>query len=135
MALVLLGDRDHEPEVGVDHALLGLEIAALDALGQLDLLVRRQEVVPAHLVEEELEGVGGGGGEIAVRVARRLDAVLAAVVGHGQAARLDAVVQLLALLVVERQLLHQLAQLGEVHAADLLAPVQQALEALVESGG
>src|SRR5205823_7491879 len=37
VALVLLRDRDDEPEVGVDHLLLGLQVAALDALGELDL--------------------------------------------------------------------------------------------------
>src|SRR5918997_1755901 len=51
LALVLAGDRDHEPQVRVDHAVLGLEIAALDPLRQLDLLLRPQQPVTADLVE------------------------------------------------------------------------------------
>ena len=75
LALVLLGDRDDEAQVGVDHPLLGLEVALLDALGQLDLLVRGQQRVAADLVEEQLEGVGGRAGEVAVAgSAVRLDA-------------------------------------------------------------
>ena len=60
-ALVLLGDRDDQAQVRVDHALLGGEVAALDALGELDLLARRQQPVAADLVEEELQRVGGDG--------------------------------------------------------------------------
>jgi hypothetical protein len=41
LALVAAGVRDDEAQVRVDHALLGLEVAALDALGELDLLARR----------------------------------------------------------------------------------------------
>src|SRR5207302_10402161 len=36
---VTLGDRDHQPQVRLDHLLLGGERAALDPLGQLDLLL------------------------------------------------------------------------------------------------
>ena len=35
MALVLLGDRDDEAEVGVDHQILRFFVAVLDQLGQL----------------------------------------------------------------------------------------------------
>ena len=35
---VALGVRDHQPQVGLDHPVLGLLVAALDALCQLDLL-------------------------------------------------------------------------------------------------
>ena len=35
---VLAGDGDDEPQVRVDEVVLGREVAALDALGQLDLL-------------------------------------------------------------------------------------------------
>ena len=69
MALVPLRDRDDEAEVRVDHALLRRVVAALDALRQRDLLGGRQQLVLAHVLEEELErvgqhlgGVGGPGG-------------------------------------------------------------------------
>jgi hypothetical protein len=39
VALVPVRVGDDEPQVGVDHALLGLEISLLDAFGELDLLV------------------------------------------------------------------------------------------------
>jgi hypothetical protein len=69
LALVLAGDRDHEAQIRVDHALLGLEIATLDALGELNLLLSREQRVLASLVEEELQrilefrrvGMSGGG--------------------------------------------------------------------------
>src|SRR5690349_23303848 len=34
---VVLGDRHHEPEVGLDHLLLRVQITALDAAGEVDL--------------------------------------------------------------------------------------------------
>ena len=55
---VVLGDRDHEAQVRVDHPLLGVEVAALDALRELDLLVGGEQAVPADLVQEQLQGVG-----------------------------------------------------------------------------
>ena len=66
LALVLLRDRDDEPQVRVDHALLRLEVALLDPLGELDLLVGGQQRVAADLVEEELERVGRRGRQLAV---------------------------------------------------------------------
>ena len=69
VAAVLLRDRDDEAQVRVDHALLRRLVAALDALRERDLLGRRQQLVLAHVLEEELErvgqhlgGVGGPGG-------------------------------------------------------------------------
>src|SRR6185312_16133975 len=47
MPLVLLRDRDDEPEIRVDHALLRLAIAPLDPLGELDLLLRREQRMAA----------------------------------------------------------------------------------------
>src|SRR5262249_3022861 len=59
VALVALGDRDHEAQVGVDHPLLRGDIATLDALRERDLLRRRQQRIAAGLVHEEREAVGG----------------------------------------------------------------------------
>jgi hypothetical protein len=55
MSLVAAGLRDHEAQVRVDHPFLGLEVAALDALGQLNLLGRSQQRVQTRLAQEELE--------------------------------------------------------------------------------
>jgi hypothetical protein len=59
LVAVVLGDRDHEPEVRLDHALLGGAFAALDPLRELDLLRGSEQRVAAGLAEEELERVGG----------------------------------------------------------------------------
>ena len=55
---VALGDRDDEPEVRLHHLLLRPVVAALDPLGQLDLLRGGQQVDAADVLEEELQGVG-----------------------------------------------------------------------------
>ena len=124
-ALVLLGDRDHEPQVRVDHAVLGVEVAALDALGEVDLLGRRQQPVAADLVQEELQGVGGDGRELRV-VDRCLGRVLArAVVAQLDVAGMQLLVERAEILVLEFQGLSQLVDLLEVNAAALLAPVDE----------
>ena len=67
VALVALRDRDDEAQVRVDHPLLRLRVAALDALRELDLLGGGQQVVPPDVVHEQRQrvrrsdGVGGGG--------------------------------------------------------------------------
>ena len=55
LVAVALGDRDHEAEVGVHHPVLGLEVAALDALGELELLGGGEQPRLGDAVEEELE--------------------------------------------------------------------------------
>src|SRR6185312_14424737 len=57
LALVAAGDRHHEAQVGVDHPLLGDEVAALDLLRQLDLLGGREQGPVARLPHQQLEGV------------------------------------------------------------------------------
>jgi len=49
---------DDEPQVGLDHLLLGLELPSLDPLRQRELLRPRQQRDPADALEEELESVG-----------------------------------------------------------------------------
>src|ERR671931_2179935 len=58
VALVALGDRDHQAQVRVDHPLLRRGVTALDALREGDLLRRREQRVAAGLVHEEREAVG-----------------------------------------------------------------------------
>src|SRR5689334_18653059 len=58
LPLVALGDRDHQAQVGVDHALLGLAVATLDALRERDLLRRGEQRVAAGAVHEERERIG-----------------------------------------------------------------------------
>jgi hypothetical protein len=58
VALVAPGLRDDKPEVGVDHAFLGLEVTSLDPLGQLNLLGRGEQRVDAGPTQEELKRLG-----------------------------------------------------------------------------
>src|SRR3954464_4154948 len=58
MALVPAGDGDDEAQSGIDEPVLGEEVTALDALGELDLLRRLQELVAVRLLQELLERVG-----------------------------------------------------------------------------
>ena len=48
LVAVVLGDRDDEAQVRLDHLLLRVEVAALDALGELDLLLRRSAGGPCR---------------------------------------------------------------------------------------
>ena len=57
MALVTASELDHQAQVRVDEPLLGLEVAALDPLRELDLLLAREQGVAAGLVEEQLKAV------------------------------------------------------------------------------
>jgi hypothetical protein len=54
---VRLRDRDDETEVCLRHLALGLHVAALDALREIHLLVRGQELHLPDLSEIEPEGV------------------------------------------------------------------------------
>src|SRR3954451_8961026 len=84
MALITARELDHEPQVRVDQPLLCGQIATLDQLRQLDLLLAGQQRIAAGLVGEELEAVRGldcGAVLVAATLAmfygRRLDGVVA----------------------------------------------------------
>ena len=127
MALVLLRDRHDEAEVGVDHQILRLLVAALDELGELHLLGGRQQLVAARFVEEELEGVRGGGGEVAVHV-RASDGVRPrTVIGERDVPFLELFEEAGGLVLVEVGFLEELAHRGEVEAAELLSLFQHCL--------
>ena len=125
LPLVLLGDRHDEAQVRVDHALLGAEVALLDPLREVDLLVSREQGVAPDLVQEQLESVGCGGGELAVAESRRLDARAPAVVADIDAVRLEIGLERVDVVVHQLQRLHELVELGQVHAAALLTAGKQ----------
>ena len=100
-------------------------VAALDPLGELDLLLGGQQRVAAGLVQEELERVGGRGREVAVDEGRVVLADVAAVVAELDPALLELLVDARELVVVEVELLDELAELRQVDAALLLGPVDQ----------
>src|SRR4051812_38885692 len=58
MALVPAGDGDDGAQVGIDEPVLGKEVAALDALGELDLLPGVQQLELVRPPKELVERVG-----------------------------------------------------------------------------
>ena len=79
LVAVVLGDRDDQPQVGLDHLLLGVEVAALDALGEIDLLLGGQQAHLADVLEEQLQRVGR---HVRLEIERRLRLAPAALVGR-----------------------------------------------------
>ena len=61
VALVPARLRNDQAQVRVDHPLLGLEVAALDPLGELDLLGGGQEWMRTSATEEQLKRVANPG--------------------------------------------------------------------------
>ncbi len=59
-ALVLLGDRDDQPEVGLRHPEPRRLRSLLDRLGQLDLLLLGEQGAAADLAQIGAEGIGVG---------------------------------------------------------------------------
>src|SRR5205823_9130980 len=60
LVAVALRDRHDEAQVRLDHLLLRTMLAALDALGELDLLRRGEQVDAADVLEEKLQRVRRG---------------------------------------------------------------------------
>src|SRR6184192_1882669 len=58
LVAVVLGDRDDQPQVRLDQLLLGVERAALDPLGEIDLLLSALQPHLADVLEEQLQRVG-----------------------------------------------------------------------------
>ncbi len=59
---VLLGDRDHQSEVGLGQPVLGVLVPLLDQLGQVDLVLGLQQRDPADLLEVHPNRVVQGDG-------------------------------------------------------------------------
>jgi hypothetical protein len=144
LVAVVLGDRDDQAQVGLDHLLLGVEVAALDALGEVDLLLRGQQPDLADVLQEQLKGVGGhvraqvqrlGGLAARALVGRALD-----LVGGGRGgvdlldqldlALLEEAVQVFDVRLVEIQLGDGGRDLRERQHAGDLATRQEALDLL-----
>ena len=58
LVAVVLGDGDDESQVRLHHLLLGVQVSALDPLGQVDLLLGGEQPDLADVLEEQLQGVG-----------------------------------------------------------------------------
>src|SRR3954447_9880114 len=141
LVAVVLGDRDHQAQVGLDHLLLGVEVAALDLAREVDLLLGRQQPHLADVLQEELKGVGR---HVRLEVDRRLGLAAAALVGRALDLRrgdgrvdllddldlgpLEEAVELLDVRLVEVDLGDGGLDLGERQDADLLPLEQQSLD-------
>src|SRR3954470_17504874 len=79
LVAVTLRDRDDEAKVRLDHLLLRAMVTTLDALRELDLLRRREQVDAADVLQEQLERVRrhlrrrGGRLVVEIRGSRRHD--------------------------------------------------------------
>ena len=123
--LVLLRDRHDQAQVRIDEHVLRTLVAALDRLGELDLLRGGQQREPAGFVQEELEGVGRRRRNLRVRVRNLWLDRSRAVVGDLDAVRLEPLEQDLDVLFVELELLDDLVQLRHVDAAVLVAVLHE----------
>ena len=129
---VVLRDRDDQAQVGLDHPLLRLHVAALDPLGELDLLGCGQERVPAGLAQEELERVGRRlVGDLRRRLRRLLGLLgLWGLLDDVDAALLELALERLALHFVQFQRLEDLCQLGMPDRTRLLGNLEQIAQVL-----
>src|SRR5829696_1408839 len=127
---VVLRDRHDEAQVRLDHPLLRLHVAALDPLGELDLLSGGQERVTAGLAQEELERVGRR--LVDGRLRRRLRRLfgLWGLLDDVDAALLELALERLALHLVQLQRLENLCQLGVPDCARLLGNLEQVAQIL-----
>src|SRR4029078_13538352 len=57
LALEALGQVDDEPQIGFDHPILGIQIAAFDSATQLELLGRGEETRASDALEKDSEAV------------------------------------------------------------------------------
>src|SRR5205085_4347358 len=126
---IVLGDRDDQPQVRLDHRLLGLHVAALDLLRELDLLGGVQERMPARLAQEELQRVRGGLGRHGDRRRRwRGLFALLLVVDDLDAALVELAVDGLGLEHAQLQRLEHVVELRMPNRSGLLSSLEQLLE-------
>ena len=141
LVAVVLRDGDDEPQVGLDHLLLGVEVAALDPAGEVDLFLGGEQPDLADVLQEQLKGIGR---HVRLEVDRRLRLAPAALVGRaiflpGRQGRVDLLdqldlgaleerVQLLDVRLVEVHLGQRGRDLGEREDADLLTLEDQPLD-------
>ena len=141
LVAVVLGDRHHKAQVRLHHLLLGVEVAALDPLGEIDLLLSSQQAYLANVLEEQLQRISG---HIGLQVQSRLRPAPTALVrraldlslGDGRInlfnklnlGPLEETVKFLEVRLVEVQLLYCASDLGEREHAELLAAVDESLD-------
>src|SRR4051794_36613206 len=131
---VALRDRDNEAEVRLDHAALRALVAALDRLGEDDLLVRGQQLVPAHVREEELQAVRCAADRGDLQADLRLGRLLLVSCGDGRSHvdpdGLELTRDLLGLVVVEIVLERERLEVRQLDESALLGTLDEGARAL-----
>src|SRR5437763_10194772 len=131
LVAVVLRDRDDEAQVRLDHALLRLAVAPLDALRKLDLLRRREQRMATGFAQEELKRVG----RRLVRELRRERRLgwgrrrltLALLLDDLDPALVELAVERVGLERIERVRLEHLGEVGLAHGALELGRLDQVL--------
>src|SRR5437763_6800846 len=126
LVAVLLRDRDDEPQIRLDHFLLGAVVAALDPLGELDFLCGGQQVDLADVLEEQLQRVGRDLAHLGLRLGGRF-LRLRAGLEHLDLHLLQGVVEVVDLRRLELQLVECQRDLCGVQRAVLARGLEQAL--------
>ena len=137
LVAVVLRDRDDEPQVGLDHPLLGERVVGLDPLRELDLLGGGQQRMATGLAQEELQRVGGRLPGDLQRLRRRLRlgdrlAVLVDVQDHVDRAGLELAVDGVGLERIAVERLEHLVQLRLAQIAALLGRVDQLAQVVAQ---
>src|SRR4051794_31159869 len=141
LVAVVLRDRDDQAQVGLDHLLLRVQVAALDAPREVDLLLGREQPDLADVLEEQLQAVRR---HVRLEVDRGLRLAAAALIrralllggGEGRVDLLDQLdlgllqvgVQLLDVRLVQIDLGDRRGDLRERQDAQLLPLQEQALD-------
>jgi hypothetical protein len=126
LVAVVLGHGDDQAQVGLDHLLLGPHVAALDALGQVHLLLGGEQADPAQVAQEQLKRVGGhvGAGPgrrgRARRGGRRVGRS-GVLLGHGDLPAGEEAAELLALALVETEVADRVLDLRRRQDAEAVA--------------
>ena len=131
MPLVLLGDRNDEAKVRVDHELLRPRVAALDPLRELDLLRGGEERHLADVLQEELERVGR---DLGRRFGLGLAVVDRVSVDDRDLRLFQCCVEVVQLSRVEVELVESERELVGVELAGAIAALEQSLALVAREG-
>src|SRR5205807_6307936 len=133
-APVALGVGHHQPQVRLDHAVLGGLVAALDSLREVHLLGPGQERPVRDVAQEQLQRVASRLRDRLVRVGGLRSVPRRSAVDQLDAAAARLAVELLDGLLVDVEALDGLGDVGELKAAALLPSTEEVLHGALRHG-